>query len=243
MPALKPFFSYFGSKFNIAGLYPEPRHNRIVELFAGSAAYSCCYPEKRITLIDTNPDITITWIYLIRSSETEILSLPNIRLGQDIRDIDVCPEARILIGWWCGKGRTTPAKSVQDNQWTRKYKINSRCSYWGEAIRQRIAQQQQYIRHWKVICDDWDNYVESSRREATWFIDPPYQNAGIHYPYNGIDYRLLSSACYQLRGQVIVCENEGADWMPFRHLRQIKANNSVPGEVRYRDEVVWTKTA
>lgn len=240
MLGLKPFFSYFGSKFNIAGMYPEPIYDHVVELFAGSAAYSCHYPDKKITLIDANPDITITWLYLIRSSEAEILSLPDIDLGQDIRDLDVCPEARLLIGWWCGKGRTTPARSIRDNQWTRKYKIDRLCHYWGESIRHRIAKQQKYIRHWKVICDDWDRYIESTQiKRATWFVDPPYQEAGFHYPYNGINYKALSVACRRLPGQTIVCENDGADWLPFWPLQRIKVNNSLAGKVRYRNEMVW----
>lgn len=241
MPVLKPFFSYFGSKFNLARFYPEPAHNQIVELFAGSAGYSCHYPHYRVKLIDTNPDITISWLYLIRATEKEILSLPDIKLGQSLSDIrGICPEARILIGWWCGKGRTTPAKCILDNQWTRKYKLDDRCHYWGSAIRARIASQLQYIRHWKIICDDWYNHVEVSR-PSTWFVDPPYQSAGVHYPYNGIDYRALALACFRLRGQVIVCEQDGAKWLPFRPLREIKANNSVSGKVRYQTEMIWTK--
>jgi hypothetical protein len=236
---LKPFFSYFGSKFTLSKYYPSPVHGRIVELFAGSAAYSCLYPHKRVTLIDTSPDITITWIYLIRAKESEILSLPDIKLGQNVDDLNICPEARLLVGWWCGKGRTVPARSIQDNQWTRKYKLDNKCHYWGKAIRSRIANQLQYIRHWKVICDDWYNHVYMTL-PATWFIDPPYEQAGIHYPYNNIDYVSLADACHSVPGQIIACENVEARWLPFRLLKVSKANNSVSGVVRYRNEGVWT---
>jgi hypothetical protein len=32
------------------------------------------------------------------------------------------------------------------------------------------------------------------------------------------------------RGQVIVCENDGATWLPFRHFREVQANNHPAGK-------------
>ena len=71
------------------------------------------------------------------------------------------------------------------------------------------------IRHWTLIEGD---YHDSPDVRATWFIDPPYQEMGKHYP-NGskdLDFEELGRWCQAQRGQVIVCENEGADWLPFR---------------------------
>ena len=53
--------------------------------------------------------------------------------------------------------------------------------------------------------------------EASWFVDPPYQNQGKHYHYGpeNVDFAMLGNWCRTRLGQVIVCENEGADWLPF----------------------------
>lgn len=57
--------------------------------------------------------------------------------------------------------------------------------------------------------------------DATWFIDPPYRGRpGSHYRYGSklIDYTNLAAWCQMLPGQVIVCEQHGADWLPFERL-------------------------
>lgn len=43
---LHPFFPYYGSKWSLGPLYPAPRHDRIIEPFAGSACYSLHHPER-----------------------------------------------------------------------------------------------------------------------------------------------------------------------------------------------------
>lgn len=62
----------------------------------------------------------------------------------------------------------------------------------------------------RVACAD---YRQMPNVEATWYIDPPYDNrAGSYYVHADVD-------C----GQVIVCENEGATWLPFRPFATLKA--------------------
>ena len=74
---LKPFFTYFGGKYRIAGKYPYPIHMKIIEPFAGSAGYSLRHYSRlrQVELWDVNPQIVGTWDYLIKSPESEILSL------------------------------------------------------------------------------------------------------------------------------------------------------------------------
>jgi site-specific DNA-adenine methylase len=50
--SLRPFFTYTGGKYRLAPRYPEPRHNLIIEPFAGSAGYSLRHPEREVLLID-----------------------------------------------------------------------------------------------------------------------------------------------------------------------------------------------
>ena len=82
------------------------------------------------------------------------------------------------------------------------------------------------------------DYTDAPDIEATWFIDPPYQyRGGRKYPQgsDAIDYTRLAEWCQTRRGQVIVCEAEPADWLPFRHLASLKnMKNSLTSEL------VWT---
>jgi hypothetical protein len=60
---------------------------------------------------------------------------------------------------------------------------------------------------------------------ATWFVDPPYQRAGKEYIHAGdaLDFPALGVWCRQRRGQALVCENVGADWLPFEPFMLAKA--------------------
>ena len=75
--------------------------------------------------------------------------------------------------------------------------------------------------------------------EATWFIDPPYRVAGRHYRFgpDDIDYVSLGEWCRERPGLVIVCENAGADWLPFRPLDETKTTRKGKPSV---EVVGWT---
>lgn len=47
-------FSYYGSKSKIIRYYSEPKHDIIIEPFAGSAQYAFKYWDKQVTLIEKN---------------------------------------------------------------------------------------------------------------------------------------------------------------------------------------------
>ena len=137
-------FDYYGSKNQLAKMYPEPRYGLIVEPFAGSAGYSMYWLQKR-------PDIKCV---LVEKSDR-------------------------VFGMW------------------------------------------------------------------TWFIDPPYQPVGgvrgngydkkCQCSANFIDFPALGEWCKSRMGQVIVCEQEGANWLPFRVLRE--TTNSQ--DKKYK-EMIWT---
>ena len=95
-----------------------------------------------------------------------------------------------------------------------------------------------FIRHWKVIHG---SYLDVEDDEATWFVDPPYQHAGKLYRRGAgdIDFEHLGRWCRSRQGQVMVCEAEGADQLPFEPFREIKANPSVTGGY-VSNEVLWT---
>ena len=87
-------------------------------------------------------------------------------------------------------------------------------------MREKLARQLQGIRHWKVLPD---YRLGGMTQEATYFVDPPYfGRLGKRYPAHDLDYDELARWCRSLSGQVIVCENEGATWLPFKPFRVIK---------------------
>src|ERR1700677_4867140 len=104
---LRPFFTYYGGKYRIGPKYPKPLHDTIIEPFAGSAGYSLRHPEKQVILYDMNPRIVATWQYLLKTTEKDIYSLPEI--FDDLREVkNINQEAKWLIGWWCNKGSCEP---------------------------------------------------------------------------------------------------------------------------------------
>ncbi len=203
--SLRPFFSYYGSKWRISLKYPAPKFSRIIEPFAGSAGYSLHYPSLSINLYEINPVVYGVWDYLIRASQKEILSLPL--EFSHISEVNVCQEAKWLIGFWLNKASVAPCNRLT------KFAVNRPNSHWGETIRNRIAYQIKFIRHWRVFNK---SYEFADNVSATWFVDPPYAGlSGRIYKFNDIDYSNLGKWCQSRYGQLIVCEMEGADWLPF----------------------------
>ncbi len=96
-----------------------------------------------------------------------------------------------------------------------------------------IASQLKYIRHWKIKKASFES-IEN--REATWYVDPPYQQSGKRYIFKKIDYDLLAKWCKERQGQVIVCEQNDANWLEFQDLKTIaNASNN-----KYK-ELLWYK--
>ena len=162
---LRPFFSYYGSKYTIIEKYPYPEHDTIIEPFAGSAQYATRYPNKNVHLYDLDENIVQVWDYLINVSESEILSL-----DMDFDHIDnsrLTSTQKKLVGFWISTSPANPKKRK-----SLFYKMKPR--NW----RVRVASQLQYIRHWKVHLA---SYEKIDNVCATWFIDPPYIDKGVHY--------------------------------------------------------------
>ena len=232
--SLLPFFTYYGGKWRVAPRYPGPRHRQIVEPFAGSAGYALRYADREVLLCDADPVLAGLWRYLISVTPGEILRLPDLRDGETVDALAVPQEARWLIGFWLNKGAAAPRKTP--SRWMRDGLRPG--SYWGQKIRERIASQVEKIRHWRVY--DTDYRCAEIDLPATYFVDPPYANAaGRYYRKNAISYLELGDWCRGLRGQVIVCENDGAAWLPFRPFHAAKAREGRGGG-RVSYEAIWT---
>lgn len=227
---LRPFFCYYGGKYRAAPHYPVPRYKTLIEPFAGAAGYATRYPDRNVILYDRDETIAGLWKYLIAVSEQEIRNLP---VGiSHVDEINGPQEAKWLAGFWLAKGTVHPQKSA-----TRWMKDGTRPnSFWGEVIRERIASQLSAIRHWKVFHG---SYESAPPFQATWFIDPPYiGDCGRLYRCNNVDFNRLGEWCRRRRGQVIVCEQQGATWLPFQPIGTFAALRGRCGKT-YTKEAVW----
>lgn len=198
---MRVFLPYFGAKYMRAPHYPAPRFQTIIEPFAGGAGYSVRFHSYKVILIDKSEYVAGVWDYLIRTPSHEILALPLLEPGTDVSELSLPQEAKWLIGFWINQGSAVPKRTVGGRA------SNQRAGSWNAYSRDRLANQVNQIRHWKIIHGD---HREAPDIEATWFIDPPYQVQGRHYPHQIEDYAELAEWCRERKGQTMVCESEGA---------------------------------
>lgn len=219
------FFSYFGAKYMRGLHYPKPEFDMIIEPFAGAAGYSVRHYTHKVHLIDTSPYIIGVWDYLIGASPKEILRLPLMEVGDDVQDLCIPQEAKWLIGFWINQGSSAPKRTMGGRA------SNSRFGTWGQPAKERLSRQVELIRHWKTRVGDYRDVMD---HKATWFIDPPYQDQGKQYQNQIDDYAGLAEWCETRKGQVIVCESEGADWLPFEPVTSVTGSSH-----RTTTEVMW----
>lgn len=216
-------FSYYGSKSKVVHHYPKPMFNKIKEPFAGSARYSLRYFENEIMLYDKNPMIVNLWKYLQQCSPSDILKLPLLKAGDKINRADFdCIEQAHLFGFIICNGVSTPMLT---------------CTKWGEIVMQKqikdIAANLFKIKHWQIEVAD---YIDVLNEECCWFIDAPYQVGGDKYKFSNkkINFIDLAEWCKSRLGQLIVCENTNANWLPF--IPMVKQN----GIVKRTTEAIYT---
>lgn len=205
--------------------YPHPRHDRIIEPFAGAGAYSLLHWRKDVLLVDKYPVIIRLWQWLQKQEPETILGLPRLKEGDRVSELNVCDDAKLLLGFYAHEGMESPRDRASSRHTKRPNDVNYNLH--------RIAHNLHRIRHWQIVCDDYRNI---SNQEATWFIDPPYQHGGEHYVHNnkGWDYQELAAWCQSRQGQVIVCENTRGNWLSFTPIKGLQ------GSKNYTIEALWT---
>lgn len=225
-------FGYYGAKTRLAGRYPYPHYDTIIEPFAGSAAYSCKYYNKKVILIERYHVLAEILKYLISADSSEIMNLPIIENDKSVDDYTLTDRQKWLIGFLLSTGKAYPSK--RPSAWVKNPAYQNRANLWSNKCRERLSNTVMKIKHWQAIEG---SYEMAPDIEATWFIDPPYQVKGKHYKESNknIEYDRLAEWCKTRKGQVIVCENEGATWLPFRRLCEHKGLHRLPNT-----EAVWT---
>jgi site-specific DNA-adenine methylase len=201
-------FYYYGRKKQIARYYPAPNCTTIIEPFAGAAAYSL-YGEnwrKRVILIEKDPRVAELWRWFIEEATIQdIEKMPVLKVGDHSTEFLHIIHAATKMAFKFKRIKVTP---VLERNWE---------------ISKRVFVNNLYkIKHWKIICGD---YSDAPNIEATWFIDPPYRGEpGMGYGYgsNLINYQNLSIWAKKRKGEVIFCEGENGDYLPFKPLLMLK---------------------
>jgi site-specific DNA-adenine methylase len=202
-------FYYYGRKKRLAKKYPVPNTDTIIEPFAGSAAYSLFEDnwKKRVILVEKDAEIAALWRWFIQeATEQDILDLPDPVVGEHTTLRLHILHGVSNAGWSCKKYKATP---LLVRNW--------------ETSKKLMLQNLPKIKHWEIIEGD---YSSAPDIEATWFIDPPYQGkpgAGYKHGSAEIDFESLAQWVRSRKGEVIVCEQSSATWLPFEPLTPHRA--------------------
>lgn len=232
-----PFF-YYGGKKSLAPHYPAPAYGTIIEPFAGSAGYALHWatPRHRVILIEKDPAVVALWQRLqAPDAADDILSITCPPVGFSGK---LDPLLLLCQGGIGGQKAFTEGEFTVTGWMVRNWR--NHCN--------RILSALPIIKPWTIIEGD---YTEAPNLRATWFIDPPYwvpehqrgrrRGDGYAMSASEIDFDALGAWCQTRRGQTIVCEQDGATWLPFRPLRHAHTASS-DEDVGTRLEVVWTRT-
>jgi len=197
-------FSYYGSKSKIVDYYPPPKYGKVIEPFAGSARYALKYWDRDILLVDKYDVVIDIWKWLQQCSEGDISSLPKLKKGDDIRNMNLTKNELLFLSIACGAGASLP-----------QYSVSALGEQNAKTLYSNTIKNLHKIKHWQIKLG---SYQDLPNEEATWFIDPPYEFGGHRYQHSNsnIDFIELSEWCKGRNGQAIVCENTKATWLPFK---------------------------
>lgn len=220
-------WGYYGAKTNIIDLYPAPKHDKVIEPFCGSARYALRYFDKDVVLVDKYPVVIGIWKWLQKCSVGDIKGLPHfVKAGQSLDDFTFDdPAAKDLMGFLIGFGMERPRKTASAKRMIMRpnhvnYSLN------------RIEKELWKIKNWSIQLG---SYSDIKNQTATWFIDPPYQFGGACYPMSSkkINFQELALWSKERQGEIIVCENHKATWLPFIPLGEHKTRTGMQKEVIY----------
>lgn len=217
-------FYYYGRKKQIARHYPAPEFDHLIEPFAGAASYALHGNnwQRNVTLIEKDQRVAEIWRWLIEeATPATILSLPDLRIGEKSSEFLHIIHAATKMAF---KYKTIKVTAVLERNW--------------EISKRMMAANVDKVRHWKIIQAD---YTSAPDVEATWFIDPPYKSSpgdGYEHGSSQLDYAALAKWVQSRRGQVICCEGQFGDYLPFKPLL------TLPGVAgKKSDEKIYCRTS
>ena len=234
-----PLFKWFGSKWQSAKRYPEPMHETIVELFAGSAGYSLNYCDRNVVLWENDPNLKALWKWLINSAtDRDILEIPlNVPIGTDIRTIGLNKGQELLLKHWQRTNNVGDCWTI--SPW------GNLPGQWTENTRSRVSSEVYAVRHWKFL-----NPASRTDWPSTWFIDPPYlYNYRYRKSSSGFNFDSLASFVQTIhsRSLIIVCEavckktGRIPDYLPFSRSHKSVTSRRKAGQSHHSDEIVYVK--
>lgn len=238
----KSVFSYYGGKSKIIDHYPEPRHGLIIEPFAGAAAYAFRWGRRdsgrTVWLNDLDERVAAIWEFLLSPDAAHWVRgywPAQVNPGDIINNLfpATAPVGLLELGMSEANQGTQGARGVHQQVTS----MGAKC--WPRT-KDKLLEIIPEISHWKFTRR---SYEQLSNTEATWFVDPPYNNpaGGRYRTGGGLDYNSLGRWCREREGQTIVCENAGADWLPFEPLGEHR-RVSIRSRYQRADarEVIWT---
>lgn len=186
-------------------------------------------PQLKAYLIEKDIKVYNTWKYLLSCSIDDIINYPTPKINSQTDDF--------LIMTCSVSNATSKCNSMKYTERLEKvFNIQKNKLIKLHHLKDRI----------EIINDDYENI---KNQECTWFIDPPYQlNNSVNKNTifangngysklcnsDGMDYSALAEFCKSRLGQVIVCEKNLADWLPFQQLKNGKTSLG-----KLYKEVVW----
>lgn len=201
-------FYYYGRKKQIARHYPSPNFETIIEPFAGSAAYSLHgnHWKRNVILVERDERVSEIWQWLIdEAAASDIKNLPDLKIGEKSSEFLHIIHAATKMAFHYKTIKVTPVLA-------RNWEVSKR--YMSDNLFK--------IKHWMIISGD---YTLAPDIEATWFIDPPYKKdmgKGYRYGSQLIDYEKLAAWSQTRQGEIICCEGQCGDYLPFRPLLDLK---------------------
>lgn len=237
-----PLFKWFGSKWLSSKTLPPPRHDTLVETFAGGAGYALRHCEKRVVLCERDPNIAELWRWLIeQATDAAVREIPlGLPVGTDIRTIGLARGQELLLKTW---QRTNNV----GNCWTVS-PWGDKPGQWTANTRARVADQLGAVKHWRFLSNDGFEAFDAVHEDATWFVDPPYQ---FNYAYGQppIDYARLAASVLSRRDHVIVCEGackktgRVPTWLPFASFGMRVTSRRGADKHHHGLELLWESPA
>jgi transcriptional regulator with XRE-family HTH domain len=184
--------------------------NRGFEVSGDDVRLSAINAAKQLRLLPfslyQSIDLKTLWKWLIhKATQKDIQALPDLQPGERSTEFLHIIHAATKMAFAFKRIKVTP---VLARNW--------------EISRRVFAKHLHEIKHWEIVCGD---YTEAPDIEATWFIDPPYRgDPGMGYRHSSakINYPVLAEWVLSRRGDIICCEGDGANHLPFRHLLDLK---------------------